>query len=84
MTGRDLILYILKNNLEDENVFTNGSFLGFMTVEQAASKMNVGVATVNAWITMGVIDYVKVGDLYLVPATYDSILKIIDGQKTIL
>lgn len=80
MTGRDLILYILKNNLEDENVFVNGSFLGFMTVEQTASKMNVGVATVNTWITMGMIDYVKVGDLYLIPATYESTLRTVDGH----
>lgn len=83
MTGRDLILYILKNNLEDEDVFKNGSFMGFMTVEQAASKKCVGVATINTWITMGLIDYVKIGDAYLIPATCDSIQKTIDGKEAI-
>ena len=39
MTGRELILYILENGLENEPVIKNGTFVGFMTVTQAAEKM---------------------------------------------
>lgn len=35
MTGRDLILYILMNNLEDEPVFEEGKFIGFVTDVEA-------------------------------------------------
>lgn len=48
MTGRDLILYILRNGLEDEPVFQNGKFIGFITVGEAAEKLNVGIPTVEA------------------------------------
>ena len=48
MTGRDLILYILRNGLENEPVFQNGKFIGFITVGEAAEKLNVGIPTVEA------------------------------------
>jgi hypothetical protein len=44
MTGRDLIVYILQNNLENEPVFKDGKFIGFMTEGEAAEKFDVGVA----------------------------------------
>lgn len=47
MTGRDLILYILANNLENEPVFKNGKFIGFDTEESFAAKHNVGIETVR-------------------------------------
>ena len=68
MTGRDLVIYIIKNKLEDERVFENGTFLGFITPNEAASKMGVGVATVFTWIFRGQLDHVKIGSLYLIPA----------------
>lgn len=55
MTGRELIIYILENNLEDQMVFSNGIFTGIMDVEQAALKFNVGVATVRAWYQLGML-----------------------------
>lgn len=63
MTGRDLIMYILANGLEDEPVFKDGKLIGFMTVEEAAAKYNVGVATMRTWVGLGVIDGVKIGDV---------------------
>ena len=36
MTGRDLIIYILENNLENEPVYKDGRLLGFLTVTEAA------------------------------------------------
>lgn len=55
MTGKDLIIYILQNDLEDKVVFSNGIFTGIMNVEEAALKFNVGVATVITWYKLGMI-----------------------------
>lgn len=49
MTGKELILYILQNDLENEVVIENGVFIGFMNEEEAAVKFGVGVATVRTW-----------------------------------
>jgi hypothetical protein len=62
MTGRELIIYILQHNLEDEIVFKDGFFLGFMDEKEAAAKFNVGVATIRAWYATGMIKGVKFGD----------------------
>ena len=67
MTGRELILYILANHLEDEPVFYNGAFMGFDTPASYAIKHNVGVATVVTWIQMGRVEAIKIGDLYFIP-----------------
>lgn len=72
MTGRELILYILENGLEDELVFKNGTFVGFMTVTQAAEKMDVGLATIFAWNTMGKLDGVLLRGGIYIPVTAKS------------
>lgn len=70
MTGRDLILYILQNGLEDEPVFDykTHKFLGFMTISEAAVKFDVGVATVWVWIEQGWLSYIRLGDMIYIPA----------------
>lgn len=66
MTGRDLIIYILENNLEDEPVVKHGKLVGFSTVAEVAANMEVGTATVNTMITMGSIKSVNVtGGTYI-------------------
>lgn len=71
MTGKDLIVYILKNNLENEPVFKDGRLLGFLTVEQAAIRLDVGVETINTMIKLGMIDEpIKIGDVCLIPECY--------------
>lgn len=66
MTGRDLIIYILSNGLEDEPVFKNGKVLGFMTEVEAAAKFNVGIATIKVWCDCDMIDHVLIGkELYI-------------------
>jgi hypothetical protein len=62
MTGKDLIIYILQNNLEDEVVLSDGFFVGFMDQNEAAAKFSVGVWTIWAWYSIGAIDGIKVGD----------------------
>ena len=72
MTGRDLIIYILKNNLEDEHVFKDGKFVGFVTVSEAATKLNVGDATIYAWITQGVLNCIVIGGMIYIPDNFKT------------
>ena len=67
MTGRDLIIHILQNNLEDQEVFKDGKLIGFMTDEEAAVKFNVGVATVRVWVSMNIIDSINIGNHIFIP-----------------
>lgn len=49
MKGRDLIIYILENHLEDEDVLSDLKKLGLYSVREVAALNNVGEATVKAW-----------------------------------
>lgn len=70
MTGRDLIIYILQNNLEDKYVsklflelaVKNVQFDNAMTLEKYAAKHDVGVETVKTWIKWGWICGVQLQD----------------------
>ena len=76
MTGRELVMYILENHLEDEPVFQNGTFVGYVSDVKFAEILGVGVATVRAWIMMGRIkDAIMFGDAMFVPAIYINTLK---------
>ena len=70
MTGRDLILYILENGLENDPVFKDGGFIGFLTPTEVAAKMHVGVATIYAWMDMGFLEYADVNGVLYVPANF--------------
>lgn len=59
MTGRDLIIYILQNNLEDVSILDPNIF---MTASEAAVKLGVGVATVRAWYDTGMVSGFILGD----------------------
>lgn len=69
MTGRDLIIYILANGLEDEPVFKDGKFIGFLTPGEVAEKMGVGSATVCSWTALGMLEYAYVPAGIHIPAT---------------
>jgi hypothetical protein len=62
MTGKELILYILQNNLEDTIVLDGAFFVGFMTEEEAAVKFGVGVAQIRAWYICKMLKGNKIGD----------------------
>lgn len=65
MNGRELIIYILQNNLEDVSI-TDPNFFDVITVEQAAVKFNVGVETVKIWYVYGAIQGIRIGgELYI-------------------
>lgn len=72
MTGRDLIVYILTHGLEDKPVFENGRFIGFMTAEEAAVKMNVGVMTIRIWVGLGQLRGIMIGETLYIPADAKS------------
>jgi hypothetical protein len=62
MTGKELILYILQNNLEDVVVLDGCVFIGFMTEEETAVKFGVGIETVRAWYQCRMAEATKIGD----------------------
>ena len=70
MTGRELIVYILENHLEDEPVFKDGVFIGFLTVGEVAEKLGVGVSTVRTFATLDRIDYISSGGRMYIPANF--------------
>lgn len=75
MTGRELIIHILSNNLEDEPVIKDGKILGFMTSEEAAVKFNVGITTVRIWVDLGMLSGVKIGDTVYIPQNAENPIK---------
>lgn len=72
MTGRDLIIYILSNNLENEPVYKDGRFMGLLTVYEVASLLNVGPATICAWVAQGQMDGMVIGGILYIPANFTS------------
>lgn len=68
MTGRDLILYILNNKLEDTDINNDGRLLDFLTIEEAAEKFKVTTTTIEIWLRLGTLSHIKLGEnLYLIP-----------------
>lgn len=79
MTGRDLIIYILENHLEDEQVFDNDrvgrELLGFMTAMDAAIEFGVGLATIRVWYDLGLIKGFKIGETLFIPSNIKNPLE---------
>lgn len=61
MTGKELIIYILENNLLNVSVFEDNSIVGLLTTDQAAIKLNVGKATITAYVMTKRLDEVVIG-----------------------
>lgn len=68
MTGRDLIIYILQNGLEDRNVDTIMSKY-FIGEEEVAKKFGVGVETIKTWYILHLINGFMVGNELYLPST---------------
>lgn len=62
MTGKELIIYILQNDLEDEVVIKDGIFVWLMNENEAAVKFDVGIAQIKAWYMCGMISGTKIGE----------------------
>ena len=77
MTGRDLIVYILKNNLEDEDILKDGKLVGYITADEVAKTFDVGMETVKVWIDQGMIDgVIKLNSRFLIPENW------LEGRRT--
>lgn len=63
MTGKDLIIYILQNNLENEEIFDGGIFVGFMSEREAAVKFNVGIESIRMWYVMDMLPGFEIGGM---------------------
>ena len=66
MTGKDLIIYILQNNLVDKDISEISSYFKTISVEEAAIRYDVGTATIKSAFDMGLIDGFQInGQLYI-------------------
>lgn len=82
MTGRDLIVYILENGLEDEPVYEDGKILGFLNEMEAAIKFGVTAATIRAWVALDMLDGMVIGDAIYIPTNAKISIK--NGEKKCL
>lgn len=75
MTGKELAVYILENNLENmsiEYIFSNL----FMSVDEAAAKFKVGPSTISTWYSLMLINGFELsGGIYLLRDSVDPRLK---------
>lgn len=69
MTGRDLIIYILENHLEDEELFKDGKIPGLLTYEEAAVKFGVEKERIIAWAKLGYLKSFKIYGRSYIPET---------------
>ena len=67
MTGRDLIIYIMENNLENMEMFENGKIPGFLTIADTAEKFGVGIATVEAYVKLDALPHIYIGEVIYIP-----------------
>ena len=81
MTGRDFIIYIMENGLEDEPLYKDGKLLGFMNELEAAVKFNVSTATILTWVELGMLDGVKIGKVIYIPSKASSPLETNGGKN---
>lgn len=65
MTGKDLIIYILKNDLENENIEYILTQM-FLTKERVAIRLGVGVETVKAMAQLDLLPSIMInGEIYI-------------------
>lgn len=66
MTGKDLIIYILENDLLDEDVVQGGVPIFLMSLDEAAAAFDVGPMTIRVWAAEGKLERAVIGDrLYI-------------------
>ena len=75
MTGKELIIYILEQGLENEVVIKDGEFNGLWTINEEAVKLGCGRASIPVMVKMGLIEGIEVEDrLYVSPASVKKYL----------
>ena len=72
MTGKELIIYILENDLGDSPVFEDNTFIGFVPAGRVAEELGIGLTSLWIKLELYDVDYIEVnGDVYL-PFDYKS------------
>lgn len=66
MTGRDLIIYILENHLEDVEIETK---LLLVPLDKAAVELGCGLAGVKALLSIGKIKGIRINGKYYIFST---------------
>ena len=64
MTGKELIIYILENNLENVEIFDDNLNFIFMSIEEAAVQFECGPSTIVTLIKLGRLNGTINDDLY--------------------
>lgn len=74
MNGRELIIHILLNDLENIDIFSEEFFKALLpSIENVAVQFNVGVATVNTWLDNGYLEGVEFnGVTYIFPNSLEK------------
>ena len=60
MTGRELIIYILENKLEDVEIPIPVPEV--VTIEEAAKELDVGTNTIKSYCTLRTLDWIGIPD----------------------
>lgn len=84
MTGRELIIFILLNGLEDELIVDKMELLHeiCMTLEEAAVKFGVGVPTVTVWANCDMIPKICFNDeIYILKNTPNPMEQVEGGNN---
>ena len=58
MTGKDLVLFIIKHDLLNEKIDSSNLNKIFLTIEEAAVKLGVSTASLQDMLKLGMFDYV--------------------------
>lgn len=62
MTGKELIIYILENDLLDTPIFDNSKIVGLLSIDETAVRLGVGRATIITYIRMKRLDNIIIGN----------------------
>ena len=82
MTGRELIIFVMENHLEDVTIFDGNMLPGLMTLEEAAVKWHSGRNTVEALFEMGKLPGVVIDEkIYIHENTKNPFRKDEDHDK---
>ena len=74
MTGKDLIIYILNNDLENEEVEHILTQV-FITEEKVAVMLGVGIETVRTMFILGLLPGIKIGGKTYIFNDYEKKLR---------
>lgn len=69
MTGRDLIIYILENHLEDVEIFNDETKPFLVPLDKAAVELGCGLAGVKALFSIGKIKGIRLNGKYYIFST---------------